>query len=76
MLIIDVVGNSLSANDLVLYEDTKGATHLCLIGPIMEKQGLVQLFPLPITIPFDPANPRVMHVVKCVKPPNFQKGVS
>lgn len=76
MIIIDIVGNALTANDLVVYEDHNGRTHLCLIGPIMEKQGMLQLFPLPITVQFDPNNPRVMHVVKAVKPPNFQKGMS
>lgn len=75
-MIIDCVGNALTSNDLVVYTDEMGHPHLCLVGTIIEKQGLMQLQPLWITLPFDPKNPHVLRVVKVQKPPQFQKGAS
>lgn len=84
MQVIDVLGNALAKDDLVVV--SQGDQQLVglvleisepsLIAPgknAMNMPGQVKVGLMPLTLLFDVRNPRLVNVVKVVKPPNFNK---
>ncbi len=83
---IDAVGNPILKGDLVLVVDDKGNTLYGEVADIkepsviapgtknpMEQLGTVSIAMVPMVIPFDQRNPRIITVNKLVKPPNYGK---
>ena len=84
MTIVDVLGNTLEKNDLVCV--TQGDQQLLglvlainepsVLAPSknqMDMSGQVQIGLMPLTILYNVRQPRLINVIKVVKPPNFQK---
>lgn len=86
MKVTDNIGNELVKDDLVLFSDDKGNVLLCVVSAInepsviaaksnnpMEMQGNIQLIPMPITLPWVMAMPRITQITKATKPPQWNK---
>lgn len=83
-MLIDGIGNPILKDDLVVV--SRGDQQLLgivlninepsLLAPGKDQMtvpGQIQVGLMPLTLLYDPRNPRLADVIKVVKPPNFQK---